>query len=302
MKKLFVFLFVMFTMTISAQDVKTHIVQRGETIESIAEKYNVSATDITKANPDAAKFFYTGMKLKIPAVSTKKPIKSQTVVTPPVSANTNQEPTKTVVNTNQKPTKTEVNTEQPLSHYYLRYIDASYSFGFFSPSEGDSQSFSAITVGMTASQNFNNIPPLYFFLKANAQYSFYSKKENGADVSFKMLSFNLTPGLAYAFEIPNSKVKIMPKAGLNLRFSIGGLQKTETTYGGITKSRKVNVFNEKDMGKDAMWNWFNFGGLIGVDAIFSDRYVLGASYQMDFTNIATKTSVNQINITLGYCF
>ena len=88
MKNLFVFLFVMFTMTISAQEIKTHTVQRGETIESIAEKYNVSAADITKANPDAAKFFYTGMKLKIPAVHNNKinePVNAENraVVNPP---------------------------------------------------------------------------------------------------------------------------------------------------------------------------------------------------------------------------
>ena len=95
MKNLFVILFVMFTMTINAQDVKTHIVQRGETIESIAEKYNVSAIDITKANPDAAKFFYKGMKLKIPTASTKQPVNNQTVATPPVYTNTDKEPKKT---------------------------------------------------------------------------------------------------------------------------------------------------------------------------------------------------------------
>ena len=82
-------------MTINAQDVKTHIVQRGETIESIAEKYNVSAIDITKANPDAAKFFYKGMKLKIPTASTKQPVNNQTVATPPVYTNTDKEPKKT---------------------------------------------------------------------------------------------------------------------------------------------------------------------------------------------------------------
>lgn len=44
----------------------THIVQRGETIESIAEYYKVSVADINKANPNADGMVYVGMKLAIP--------------------------------------------------------------------------------------------------------------------------------------------------------------------------------------------------------------------------------------------
>lgn len=45
----------------------THIVQRGETLESIAEYYKVNVEDINKANPNADGIVYVGMKLNIPA-------------------------------------------------------------------------------------------------------------------------------------------------------------------------------------------------------------------------------------------
>lgn len=48
----------------------THVVQRGETIESIAEFYKVSVEDINKANPNADGVVYVGMKLNIPASTT----------------------------------------------------------------------------------------------------------------------------------------------------------------------------------------------------------------------------------------
>ncbi len=54
----------MFTMA-QSQTV-THVVQRGETIESIAQYYNVSVEDINKANPNADGVVYVGMKLAIP--------------------------------------------------------------------------------------------------------------------------------------------------------------------------------------------------------------------------------------------
>ncbi len=55
----------------------THVVQRGETLESIAEYYKVSVDDINKANPNADGMVYVGMKLNIPTnsnTSTKKDI------------------------------------------------------------------------------------------------------------------------------------------------------------------------------------------------------------------------------------
>lgn len=44
----------------------THVVQRGETLESIAESYKVSVEDINKANPNADGIVYVGMKIEIP--------------------------------------------------------------------------------------------------------------------------------------------------------------------------------------------------------------------------------------------
>ena len=57
----------MFTMA-QSQTV-THVVQRGETIESIAEFYKVSVEDINKANPNVDGIVYVGMKLNIPTNS-----------------------------------------------------------------------------------------------------------------------------------------------------------------------------------------------------------------------------------------
>lgn len=48
----------------------THVVQRGETIESIAEYYHVNVDDINKANPNTDGLIYVGMKLVVPT-STK---------------------------------------------------------------------------------------------------------------------------------------------------------------------------------------------------------------------------------------
>lgn len=58
-------------MIMQAQQV-VHTVQRGETLESIAQKYQVTKEAITKNNPNVDDSFYVGMKLNIPAEKQEK--------------------------------------------------------------------------------------------------------------------------------------------------------------------------------------------------------------------------------------
>lgn len=68
----------------------THIVQRGETIESIADYYKVSVADINKANPNADGIIYVGMKLNIPAsTSPKNETRTEKTTTSGISSNEN---------------------------------------------------------------------------------------------------------------------------------------------------------------------------------------------------------------------
>ena len=57
----------------------THVVLRGETIESIANHYNVSVEDINKANPNIDGIIYVGMKLNIPTSSVQPKTSSRDV-------------------------------------------------------------------------------------------------------------------------------------------------------------------------------------------------------------------------------
>lgn len=67
MKKLLFTLFMLLSfIEIMAQQI-THTIQRGETIESIAKKYNVSVDALKKANPNISELFFVGLKLNIPS-------------------------------------------------------------------------------------------------------------------------------------------------------------------------------------------------------------------------------------------
>ena len=52
--------------TISLAQTKSHTVTRGETLESIAQKYGVTTEAIQQANPNMGSMFFVGMKLNIP--------------------------------------------------------------------------------------------------------------------------------------------------------------------------------------------------------------------------------------------
>ncbi len=60
----------------TAQGTKVHVVERGETIESIAKKYNITKDELIKQNPDVAQFVYVGMELTIPATAVSEQVVS----------------------------------------------------------------------------------------------------------------------------------------------------------------------------------------------------------------------------------
>lgn len=61
-----IFLIVALTAASSASAETRHILERGETLESVAKKYGVTTEQIIALNPDAKSFTYVGMELVIP--------------------------------------------------------------------------------------------------------------------------------------------------------------------------------------------------------------------------------------------
>lgn len=54
---------------VHGQEIKKHVVQRGETLESIAKDYNLSPNELHNANNDMEKF-YTGLEINVPIKKT----------------------------------------------------------------------------------------------------------------------------------------------------------------------------------------------------------------------------------------
>lgn len=63
---LFFILILMMCSSVCVAQTKSHTVTRGETLQSIAQKYEVSEDAIRQVNPNMGSMFYVGMKLDIP--------------------------------------------------------------------------------------------------------------------------------------------------------------------------------------------------------------------------------------------
>ena len=90
MKRLFTTLLIVFSLMISsvtyAQQTVKHVVQKGETIATIAANYGVTAKDIIALNPKAERYVFVGMELQIPqaaASAASAASAPQTTVTTP---------------------------------------------------------------------------------------------------------------------------------------------------------------------------------------------------------------------------
>lgn len=88
--KLFMTLIVvLLSLTISAQDTRKHVVDKGETLVSIAERYKTTTSELIKLNPDAKQFIYVGMELDVPVVmndmSSSQNIQSQHIADAPAT-------------------------------------------------------------------------------------------------------------------------------------------------------------------------------------------------------------------------
>lgn len=71
----------------TAQSTITHIMQKGETLQTVAARYSTTTQAIIELNPEAADFTYVGMELKIPVAT---PTYSESTLKTPISTSASE--------------------------------------------------------------------------------------------------------------------------------------------------------------------------------------------------------------------
>ena len=173
----------------------------------------------------------------------------------------------------------------------------------FSQEVGSSESFTGFSIGYNHAFSLTQSIPLYVEAGVGVQYSFWDGVYNKMpDCKIKFLSAKVPVSLMYKFDIPNSTISIVPNAGLDLRFNILGKLKNDELEEFYKKS-SFNLFDKDDMGDDDYtWNRFQIGWHVGVNFMFNNQFLIGASYGTDFSEITKSCKIHTGSITLGYCF
>ena len=228
----------MFTMA-QSQTV-THVVQRGETIESIAQYYNVSVEDINKANPNADGVVYVGMKLNIPT-------SSDFSKTTPKEAPKNMAPIQKQVTENHTENYVKHNDTQNNDEKVGKFEFAGeLGFGFI---KGADNFMYEATVGANYRLPYN----IYVGARIgynSANYIGLTKYEGRSiEVEQKYHFLEIPLELGYALKNTSETLGVIPFVGFNTNIGLSGKNKLRPLgTGGKTESQKVKIGGKVGLG------------------------------------------------------
>lgn len=222
-----------------------HTVKRGETLESIAQKYSTTPQAIINLNPDAAQFIYVGMELEIP----------QSTVT---VADSNSSKKKNVFMT-KADSETETTIEEK-SHWSPLLI---MEYGLLPKEKGVKNSNLGYAVSFGANYYFMESNRDEFgkgaFVGARIGYnnaSFdksQSKRVNGSYYYVNSESdshfISVPVNLGYAITRTDGKFGVIPYVGMDFNFCVAGKAKYKEIIGGSTIENKSKL--KKELAIDA---------------------------------------------------
>lgn len=259
LRSLLAMLFIGVVMSIAAQVATTqkHVVQRGETLESIAEAYSTTTQAIVKANPDAEQFIYVGMELVIPvsAAPLKPVVAAQESATPAAQGNHNNATTETNT-TSEKPEKVSIS------------MDISYGF-LKNPAEGMHSSSFAYQFTVGANYWFNQVDKGAYvgarigYVGSNVQH--FGRIEGAytqLETDYHMISLPIECG--YAVTTGNGMWGVAPYAGIDVNMGLKG-------------KSKVKTGSQKESGKEKIGGKFSPNAKVGLRLILSG-FNVGVSY------------------------
>lgn len=244
-----------------AQTMQKHTVQRGETLESVAQKYGVTVAAMKEANPDIGNYFYVGMVLNVPQASqpiqksvesTDKPILSQSDEAPVF------EPTKRDSAPSATATTSTVEQEKGFlnsgSDYLLVLRPKDKYYGFHYGGQMSQYIYMAFDAGAGFTK-YNSTATITFGLGLGSKYRFGPI----------LLQGSLYPYIGgYSYEVPKdvdpTKTKMKQKVAYGAQANLGagynihtGKKKGGKTY--LTVGYYMNAFEfETDgMVKNGTW-------------------------------------------------
>lgn len=311
----------------------THVVQRGETLESIAEYYKVSVEDINKANPNADGIVYVGMKLVLPVGATSTTTEATAQQKSP-KATTRTSPTsfnKSQSENNQQTTHT---TSYNKDMWKLRVIAGLTSGSWTGKDFKDGD----LDTGYGRA-NAKNKAAYQFHAGLIADYVFSKNMYAGLGIVFNQSGYKqdclMTSGQYWddeggnydgeqtvkmttnKLDIPihiggmynfSTDTRLFIEAGPYLSYTISGNKKrtgTFTEYDDIHSSGTEHINDKEKIGKGSLKDFQKFGyGLSATVGASFNKIILQFTYQRGLTKTIKKKKQYEQNmlLSLGYEF
>lgn len=222
----------------------THVVQRGETLESIAEYYKVSVEDIDKANPNIDGVVYVGLKLSIPT-SSAQPKTSARDVSIETSQTQVLTPERSPIRNVSKEDKI-YSTPNEDKEYGEFSLTCELGLGFIN---GPSNFMYEATIGAKYTLPYN--------LYAGARIGYNSANYNGLiEIEGKSINakqnchlLEIPIELGYSLKNESESLGLIPFVGFNTNIGLSGKYKQKTLgTGGEESSKKLKIGGKVGIG------------------------------------------------------
>lgn len=287
-----------------------HVVDRGETLASIAKQYATTEDKLKELNPNASQFVYVGMELIVPVnTSTSK-----------------DEPMPVSKNETFMADSNRGNESYQMRNDYLKKKNWEYSVfagismnNFTGKDAKNLDMLCGFHAGVSASYFFHE----YIFAEGSIALATKGYKQDetmssgdvwddeGANyessTSKKYMSYNVELPILIGYNfIVNENLSFRIKVGPYMTYVISGKEKTKgyTTIYSDIHSSETEYINKKKKVKDIDgFNHFGYGIHTGISANYK-CLVVSASYQRAFSKIIDKQKSYEQNILLsiGYKF
>lgn len=169
-------------------------------------------------------------------------------------------------------------------------FDIGYGYTYESGSY-DNEDIATVSVNYARGIHLNRSNGLTLRPVTGVFYGYQDKKINKIhDYSYdrKKYFFSITQKLDIGYHVvwPNSFISIFPYAGVTTRINVWG---------------EIDRNGKKDDLFGSYYNYFQVGGRVGFDVHFK-KFLLGVTYEYDFSDFYDDAKIGTANLKLGWCF
>lgn len=185
-----------------AQTIVNHTVDRGETLESIAQKYGTTKAKLIELNPDAAQMIYVGMVLKVPS---QGGVVSGTTGTGAMTQS--------------------YSSAVSYDDDFARWEPViQVGYGFLAKPKGTKDN--CYSLNATVGVNYNITEQFYAGARLGYNSGYYFSKAYNASATYHFITIPIEAG--YKFELGSEKYAIIPYGGFDFNICVKGSMESGT--------------------------------------------------------------------------